>query len=170
MTTTADAYQAGIDAVVADNTLNQNGFEAAIRTVLDQRFDNAEADAWVNALIAEHFRLGQINASTWNRLRAGIIADPAIARALFDALAVSINALPETLPASQSAMLIDLRADRDNINAAIDRCDVLIAAEPNAGGIGRLVREVLRDGKNSLRQHKEALRAQIQQITGDPDA
>ena len=169
MTTTSDAYQAGIDAVIADNTLNMNGFEAALRTVLTARFTSAEADAWVTAIVAEYFRLGLINASTYNRLRASIIDDAVAARALFDALAVSINGLPETVPALESAQLIDLREDRDNVDAALDRCDVLIAAEPG-GTVGRLVKEVLRDGKNSLRQHKQQLRDQIQNITGDPDA
>jgi hypothetical protein len=169
MTTTSDAYQAGIDAIVADNTLNMNGFENAIQTVLTARFNNAEADAWVTAIVNEYARLGMINTATYNRLRAGIITDPVSARVLFDALAATINALPDTLPAIQSAQLIDLREDRDQINNALDRCDVLIAAEPN-GTVGRLVKDILREGKNQLRQHKQAVRDQIQNITGDPDA
>jgi hypothetical protein len=169
MTTTSDAYQAGIDAVVADNTRNMNGFENAIQTVLTARVNHAEADAWVTAIVNEYFRLGLINAATYNRVRASIIAGPVQARTLFDALAVSINGLPETIPAIQSAQLIDLREDRDEINNALDRIDVLIAAEPN-GTVGRLVKDILREGKLNLRQHKEILRTQIQNITGDPDA
>lgn len=169
MTTTSDAYQAGIDAVVADNTLNMNGFEDAIQTVLTARFNNAEADAWVTAIVDEYARLGMINAATYNRLRASIITDPVAARVLFDALAATINALPDTLPAIQSAQLIDLREDRDQINNGLDRLDVLIAAEPN-GTVGRLVKDILREGKNLLRQHKQVVRDQIQNITGDPDS
>jgi len=170
MTTTVTGFRAGIDAVIADNTLNQNGFEAAVRTVLTARFSNAEAAAWVTAIYTEYNRLGLINNPTYGNMRGSIIsAGASLAQDLFEALSVAINALPETGPAADSARLIDLREDRDNVNLALDRLDALIAAEPN-GTVGRLVKDVLREGKNSLRQYKEQLRTQIQGITGDPDA
>ena len=86
----------------------------------------------------------------------------------FDSLA-TIGQLPETQPAAEALRLLALRDDRDNIDAAIDRCNVLIAAEPG-GTVGRLVKEVLRGGKDQLRGYKEDVRAQIKQITGDPDS
>ncbi len=171
MTDTAQAFRAGIDAVIADNTLNRGGFADAIRTVLTARFTNAQATDWIDVIAAEYNRLGLINNATYNNLRGSIISasDATEAEALFFALSVTINALPETGPAIDSAQVIDLRDERDNINAAIDRCDVLIAAE-SAGTIGHLVKEVLREGKRLLRQRKEDVRAQINNITGDPDA
>ncbi len=170
MTDITIAFRAGIDAVIVDNTLNRGGFTTAVRTVLTARFTQAEGNAWVDAIAAEYNRLGLINNPTYNNLRGSIInaTDADEAEALFSALAVSIGALPETAPASESAQLIDLRDERDNINGAIDRCDVLIAAEP-AGTVGRLVKEVLREGKRLLRQQKEQVRDAIRNITGDPD-
>lgn len=169
MATIEEAYQAGIDAVVANNTLNRGGFVDALQTVITDNFSNAEGNAWVDALAAEFNRLGIINNPTYNNLRGNIIADPVVHRALYDALAVSINALPETNPVLEAAELTRLRDDRDNADAAIDRCQALIDAEP-AGTVGRLVKEVLRDGKRLLREYKQQLRDQIQNLTGDPNS
>lgn len=168
MTTINDAYQAGIDAVVADNSLNRGGFADAVRTVLTQRFGAGEARDWIDAIAAEFNRLGLINNATYPNLRSNIIDDPVAHRALFDALG-TIGQLPETQPALESAQLIDLREERDNVDAAIDRCQALIDAEP-AGVVGRLVKDVLRAGKDQLRGFKQQLRDQIQSITGDPDS
>lgn len=169
MTTAADGWQAGIDAVVADNTLNRGGFADAMRTVLTANFSNAEAVAWIDELAVEFHRLGLINNPTYNNLRGHIITDAAVHRLLFDALAVAINALASTSPASLSARLLDLREERDQIDGAIDRLDAIIEAEPS-GTVGRLVKDVQRTGKNNLRGRKEELRAEIQTITGDPDS
>lgn len=170
MTDIVQAFRAGIDAVIADNTLNRGGFADAIRTVITARFTNAQATAWIDAIAAEYNRLGLINNATYNSLRGSIIGatDAAQAEALFSALGPSINALPETAPAVEAAQLIDLREERDQIDNAIDRCDVLIAAEP-VGTVGRMVKDVLRQGKQSLRGHKEDVRQAINNITGDPD-
>lgn len=164
-----DAYQAGIDAVVADNTLNRGGFVDAMQTVITDGLDNAEGNAYVDAVAAEFNRLGLINNPTYSNLRGNIIADAVLHRELYDALAIALNALPEAIPVIDAAQLTVLRDERDNVNAAIDRADVLIAAEP-AGTVGKLIKEVLRDGKNLLRQHRQQLRDQIQNITGDPDS
>lgn len=167
MTTTTEAWQAGIDAVVADGTLTRGAFADAIRTVLTANFSNAEATAWIDAVAAEFNRLGQINNPTYNNLRGNIIADAVVHRALYDALA-TLGQLAEIKPAELSAELIELRDERDNADAAIDRLDVLIDDEP-AGPTRKLVRDVLRQGKDQLRQHKQDLRNRIQQIVGDPD-
>ena len=168
MTDVATAWQAGIDAVVADNTLNRSGFVDAMQTVITSGLSNQEGNDYVDAVAAEFNRLGLINNPTYNNLRGNIIADPVVHRNLYDALAVTINALPEAKPVIEAAQLTELREDRDEANNAIQRCDDLIAAEP-PGPVGRLVKEVLRDGKRSIREHKQRVRDQIQNILGDPD-
>lgn len=167
MTTSTDAYQAGIDAVVADNTLNRGGFIDAIQATITG-VSNAEGGDWVDAIAVEFNRLGIINNPTYNNLRGNIISDPLVHRELFDSLS-TIGRLPETSVIDEAAELMTLRDDRDNTNDALDRLDVLIADEP-AGPTRRLVREVLRQGKNSLRGRKEEIRQRIQQLTGDPDS
>ena len=168
MTTINDAWQGGIDAVVADNTLNRGGFVDAMQTIITAGLSNAEGADFVDAVAVEFNRLGQINNPTFNSLRGHIIADAVVHRSLFDALA-TISALPEALPVIQAASLMDLREERDNINAAIVRADQLIAAEPG-NIVGRLIKDVLRNGKDLLRGQKQALRDQIQNLTGDPDS
>jgi len=169
MPTTRDAFEAGIDAVIADNTLSRGGFADAIRTVLTADFSNAEATAWVDAIAVEYNRLTIINNPTYNNLRGHIIAvtkDPALA--LWDAIQGTINGLAESAPAVRSAQLLELRELRDNADAALTRMDVLIAAEP-AGSVGRLVKDQLRIGKQNLRDLKQNARDAIQALTGDPD-
>ena len=172
MTDTVEAYRAGIDAVIADPTLSMNGFEDAVRTVLTAQFTSADADNWVTAIFTEFFRIGLLTTASYNRLRAQILsaADGDAAEALFFALGVSVNSLPETIIAANSAQLIDLRIDRDNADAAIDRLNVLILAEPFDGGVGKLTKEIMRNGKDLLRGEKQRLRDEIQRITGDPDS
>lgn len=169
MTTTAEAWQAGIDAVVADNGLNKGGAADAIRTVITSSFSNAEATGWIDAVAAEFERLGIINNPTYANLRSNVLADPVAHRALFDALEAGLAILPETVVAENAARLVDLREDRDNYDAAIDRLDVLITAEPG-GSVGRLVKQHLRDGKDLFRQQKQQARELIRALTGDPDS
>lgn len=168
MTTINEAWQAGIDAVVADNTLNRGGFTDALQTVITDGLSNAEGNAWVDAIAVEFNRLGLINNPTYNNLRGNIINDPVLHRSLFDSIG-TIGFLPETAPVQEAAQLTTLRDERDNVDAALARVDVLIAAEPN-GTVGRQVKDILRAGKRELRQYKEQLRDQIRNITGDPDS
>lgn len=170
MTTLSDAYMEGVDAVIADNGLNKQGFRDAMKLVLVSNASNSEITAWIDALAAEYERLGIINNPTYPNLRSEIINEGAtVSEALFDALATSINGLPESDPLLQAAQLLDLRDERDEINNAIDRADDLIAAEP-AGTVGRLIKDGLRNLKQELRIHKQAIRDQIQNLTGDPDS
>ena len=164
-----DAYQAGIDAVVADNTLNRGGFVDAMQTVITSNLSNAEGNAYVDAVAAEFNRLGLINNPTYNNLRNNMIADPVLHRGLYDALATTLNALPEATPVLEAAQLTELREDRDNADAAITRLDDISAAEPGPPAVRRLVREILRDGKRQIREHKQNVRDQIRNILGDPD-
>ena len=170
MPTVAEAYDAAVDAVIADNTLNRQGFVDAIQTVITQGVSNAEGNAFCDALATLYQSLNQMNNATYNNLRGDIISDSAdIAKAKFVALANSINQLPETEPLVIAASLMDLRADRDDINDAIDRLEVLRQAEP-AGNVGKLVKQVLQEGKNQLRQYRQQVRDAIQSATGDPDS
>ena len=170
MTTTRDAIEAGIDAVIADNGLNRGGFADAIRTVLTDDFGNSQATAWIDAIAAEYNRLGLINNPTYNNLRGNFIGEgKATSLELWDALSRNIGGLPESNPAERSATLVSLRDERDNIDAAIDRLQVLIDAEPG-GTVGRLVKDELRAGKQRLRDRKQAIRDVIQSLTGDPDS
>lgn len=165
-----DAWEAGVQAVIADNTLNRGGFVDALQTVITQGLSNAEGNAYVDAVAVEFNRLGIINNPTYNNLRGEIINEgETTAMAQFDALAIALNGLPEAEPVIDAATLMTLRDARDNVDAAITRLDDLIAAEP-AGTVGRLVKETFREGKRLLRQHKQELRDQIRNITGDPDS
>lgn len=169
MTTIADVYQGGVDAVIADNTLNRAGFVDAMQLVVTG-ISNAEGVAYVDALAVEYERLGIINNPTYSSLRNEIINEGAVTTLVqFESLATVLNALPEASPIIDAVSLFELRDTRDQINAAIDRCDVLIAAEPS-GKVGRLVKDVLREGKRLLRQHKSEVRDHIQSLTGDPDS
>lgn len=150
--------------MVADNGLTRNDFGIAVRTVLTSNFSPATATAWIDAVATEFNRLGLINNPTYNNLRGNIISDATAHTALFEAL-VTVGQLPETLPAVDSAKIITLRADRDTIDASIDRLDVIIAAESD-----NLVKEAVKLGKQATRELKESIRNAIQLITGDPDA
>ena len=163
-----EAWQAGVDAVVADNGLNRGGFVDALQTVVTDGLSNAEGNAFVDAIATEFNRLGIINNPTYNNLRGNIIADPAVHAALFNSIG-TIGQLPEAAPVFEAINLTNFRDDRDNVDAAIDRIDVLIAAEPG-GTVGRLVKEILRGGKRELRGYKERLRDEIRNITGNPDS
>jgi hypothetical protein len=167
MTTSTDAYQAGIDAVVADNALTRGGFIDAIQVVV-AGIDNAEGGDWVDAIAAEFARLGIINNPTFNNLRGNIIDDAVAHRELFDVLS-TLGRMAETQVIDSHVELMTLREDRDNTNDALDRLDVLITNEP-AGPARKQVREILRNGKDLLRGERELIRQRIQQITGDPDS
>jgi hypothetical protein len=169
MTTLNDAYEAGVDAVIADNTLSKNGFESAIRAFVTP-LDIADADAWVTELIDEYDRIELTNNPTWANFRNKIISDgKPLAMEVFAAMEAAINLLTTTPQVREDINLMDLREERDNIDAAIDEMNVLIAAQPN-DVVGRLVKDTLRIGKDLLRTRKEQVRNEIRAITGDPDS
>ena len=171
MTTLRDGFEAGVDAVIADNTLNRAGFVDAVQLVITAGLSNQEGNDWVDALAVEYQRLDQINNATYNNLRGNIIArGKDTSMAVFDAFERNISGLPESVPVISAATLTALREDRDNIDAAITRFDDLIAAEPGPPPVRRLVREQMRASKDNLRQRKQAVRDAIQAITGDPDS
>ena len=170
MPTVADAYNAAVDAVIADNTLNRAGFVDAMQTVIDRGMSNQEGNDFCDALATLYQSLNQINNPTYNNLRGDIIDDGAdVAKRKFVAFATEINQLPESEPLIIAANLIELRADRDEINNAIDRLDAISAAEP-AGPVRKLVRQVLQQGKSQLREYRQQVRDAIQSATGDPDS
>jgi len=158
MTTNADAYQAGVDAVIADNTLNQNGFENAIQTVATG-ISNPEADAWVVAIFTEYERLGIINNPTYGSLRGEIINEGAVTSlALFAALAVTINAFPESDPVNADIRKIDLRAERDEVDGNIVILQGLRTGQP------RQVKEAINVGINELRGYKQNIITELQNL------
>tara|TARA_R110002126_G_scaffold55928_6_gene149910 strand:+ start:11899 stop:12411 length:513 start_codon:yes stop_codon:yes gene_type:complete len=170
MSTTRDGFEAGVDAVIADNTLNRQGFVDAVQTVITSGLSNVEGNAWVDAMAIEYNRLDQINNPTYSNLRGDIISrGKATSMDLFDAFSNNITGLPESVPVIQAAQLTFLRDERDNIDSAIARFDVLIAAE-GGGTVGRLVKDEMREAKQRLRVRKDAIRQAIGNITGDPDS
>ena len=158
-----DAWQAGVDAVVLDNTLNKGGFADAVRTVISSNYSNAQATAWIDAVADELNRVAVITNPTYINMRADIIDDPVAHMELFDALS-TIGQLPETLPGEQALELINLRAQRDEVNTSIA---TMLTFRP---GQTEQVKEALNQGIENLRGYKEQLRQRIQQITGDPDS
>lgn len=165
MTTTADAIEAGIDAVIADNTLNKGGFADAIRTVIDQSYTNTEATDWIDALALEYNRTGQINGTNYSSFRSKIISDGKdLALVRYQALEHSISLLAETRNASEAIELIDLRAERDEVDANIDILVALKAGQP------KQVKDAIQLGVDQLRGYKREVREQIQNLTGDPDS
>lgn len=166
-----DTFEAGLDAVIADNTLNRGGFVDAMQTVITSGFSNAEGNAWVDAVAALYatYGLGNGSYSNWrNNVLLGSTKDEVLA--LFDSINRAITGLPETVPLSSAIELFNLREERDNIDAAMTRLDDLIAAEPGPAAVRRIVREELREAKQRLRDRKQAVRAAIQAATGDPDS
>lgn len=165
MTTPTEAYEAGVDAVIANNSANKGAFADAIRTVVTQAYTDAEAKAWIDELALEYNRVGQINATTYASMRSKIIADGKdLAMVRFEALAQSINQLPETKVMEVSLELIDLRSERDEADANID---ILIALK---SGQPKQVKDAIQLGIEQLRGYKREIREQIQNLTGDPDS
>jgi len=163
MTTTSDAFQAGIDAVIADNTLNRAGFVDAIQTIITQRFSNVQGSAWIDAIAVEMNRVGSINNPTYGSMRSKIIGSPVECAALFTAL-TSINALPETIPAQEAIQIIDFRTDRDEVNVSIGTLNAFKVGET------RQVVDAVNIGINELRGLREQIRERLRALIGDPDA
>jgi len=162
MITTSDAFQAGIDAVLADNTLGRGGFVDAIQTVIAQRFNNVQGSSWVDAIAVEMNRVGSINNPTYGSMRNKIIDAPVECAALFTAL-TSINALPETIPAQEAIKIIELRSDRDEVAASIGILNTFKVGQPPQ------VFEAVNVGINQLRGFREQIRDQLRNLIGDPD-
>ncbi len=165
MTTLADVYEAGVDAVIADNTISRGDFSTAMRTVATTGVTLVEANAFMDALATFFNAIGLINNPTYNNLRGEIINEGKVtALAQFDALASPISLLPETTPLNTGIALMDLRTERDEVQTSVDRMVVLKGTE------SRQVKDALNLGIDQLRGYKEDLRTQIQNLTGDGDS
>ena len=170
MANVRDAWEAGVDAVIADPTINRAAFVDAMQTVITQGLSNAEGNAYVDAMAAVYERVGLINNATYNNLRNEINSEgKATSMEAFDALEPALNLDAAAAPVNNAARLMELREERDNADAAITRADDLIAAEPS-GPVGRFIKDVLRNGRRDIRQHKQAVRDEIRNLTGDPDS
>lgn len=163
MTTAADAYMAGVDAVLLDNTLNRGGFADAIRTVATINVSDAEAKAWIDAIATDYERLGIINNPTYSSLRGEIINEGATtARDLFEALSVTINALAESAPINFSVHKSDLRAERDEVDANITILAGLKTSQP------KQVRDAINIGMDELRGYKQRVIDELQSLGDAP--
>lgn len=158
MSTNADAWKAGIDAIIADNTLNRGGFADAIRTVATIS-SNAEVIDWIDEIAIGWETIGIINNPTYNSLRAEIINEGAtVAQAQFESLQTLVNALPSTLIINADLRKQDLRAERDQIDANI------VTLVDLKDGENRQVKEAINLGINHLRQYKEQVRDELKAI------
>lgn len=170
MATLQEAFEAGVDAVIADPTINRGAFVDAMQTVITAGLSNAEGNAWVDAVATFYQGLGIIGNNNFNNLRNQIESSGKDASmALFVQLERGITGLDETEPVQTAGLLVDLREQRDNIDGARDRFQVLIDAEP-AGAVGKIVKEFMRNARQELRTRKEQVREAIRAITGDPDS
>ncbi len=170
MTTIRKGFEAGIDAVIADNTLSRGDFSTAVRGVITDGLSSGDSNTWLDAIAAELNRLGIINNPTYNNMRGEIInSGKDTFLLLWDSIAGNIEVLPESQPPITRALLQSAREDRDNADAAITRMNVLISAEP-PGAVGRIIKTEMRAGKKAIIQLKRDARDLIRNITGDADS
>lgn len=161
MTSTVDAFQAGIDG--SHSAFTKGEFADAIRTVVNSGYSDAEAKDWIDVIAVEYNRLGVINNGTYASLRSKINSDKAVATELFTALQANLIQLPETRLVTEALKLSDLRVERDDVNDSIDTVQAFKT------GATRQVKDALQLGIDQLRGYKESVRDQIRAITGDPD-
>lgn len=160
MNTNADAWAAGIDAVIADNTLNRGGFADAIRTVATLS-NNGETTDWIDAIAVAFEGIGIINNPTYSALRNEIVNEGAVvARGQFDALSTLVNGLPETAPINLGLRKVDLRAERDEVDVSIT---TMVAFKV---GQTRQVKDALQLGIDRLREYKQSVKDELKGING----
>lgn len=163
MSNIVEAYGAGVDAIIADNGTSRAAFVVILRTYSDN-VSTTEWEDWVDSVATFYFSLNLSNNSNYNQLRNRIIDDGAdVSKALFTALLVGVNSLPETLVVSNGIELQTLRAERDEVDTSITTMQGFRAGQTEQ------VIEALNIGIEYLRAAKQALRNQIEAITGDPD-
>ena len=168
--TVKDAWDAGIDALIADNALDKNGFVDALKAVLTDGVTGKEIRDYVDEVITVYNELGIINNDTYASYRNEVVNTGADAsKRLYFALSVEVNSVPGFTVVNTGATLTGARDERDNINAAIDVIDVVIAEQPNTT-VGRLVRESQRGAKQALQEQRRRVRNIIEGILGDADA
>lgn len=160
MSTNADAWQAGIDAVIADNSLNRGGFADAIRTVATLS-NNGETTDWIDAIATAWEGIGIINNPTYSSLRNEIINEGAlIARGQFDALQTLVNGLPASGPINIGLRKILLRDERDQVDTNITTLQGFKAGQNNQ------VRDAISIGIDRLREYKQAVKDELQGLNG----
>ena len=109
MATLQDAWDAMVDAIIADNSLSR-GDAGAVIEGFGPEMRGADARNWIDAVAVEYNRLGIINNTTYSNLRnSHIVADgAAAAKALFMALNSAILALAETAVVNNAIIRQDL--------------------------------------------------------------
>ena len=164
MTTINEAYAAAVDAVIADNALSRADFANVLRTFTNG-WNVGESTDWVDALALEYFDLDFMNNGNYNNLRNKIIADgDVLSKDLFDALNTAVSAMPTTVPFNEGIRLKDLRDDRDETLISI------VTMQGFKPGQTDQVKDALNLGIDALQLLRERLRAEIRDITGDPDS
>ena len=156
MSTNPDAWQAGIDATILDNTISKNEFADAIQTVATLN-SNPEVALWIDEIVASFDSIGVINNPTFNSLRAEIINEGAVvSRAQFGSLQTLVNNLPSTTPINEGLRMLELRSERDQVNGNIVTLNTLKV------GQNRQVREAINLGIDDLRAYKQRLTEELQ--------
>lgn len=173
MTTLAQAYGEWADLVeINGNTVTKNDARDILRAHAPS-LSHAEGSAWWDAYAILLGSLGVVDnpSPTYaNGVRFQAINDGAAkVKLLFDALAVAINQMPESVTVNAALRLAELRDERDSVDDAITRVEEIIANEPDTT-VGRLVSETLKACERELSEHKQRLRDEIRNIIGDPDA
>lgn len=175
MTTLTELYTAAVNAVITNAEINRAGVVDAMQIVLPQGLSNVEGNAFIDALATSYADLGIINAPTFGAWRRGVTsngADNAIN--LFEALAIRIHAMPETEVVVRELTLYDLRGQRDNLNAALDKLNETIDAIEVDDSIPKIVRGLLgtalRQSRKTLHQMRVSLRDEIRNLSGDADS
>lgn len=158
MSTNADAWQAGIDATILDNSISKGDFADAIRTVATTN-NNADVIAWIDDIAIGWEGIGIINNPTFASLRNEIVTEGAVvSRAQFESLQTLVNAMASSDPINEALRILELRSERDQVDANIL---TMTSFKP---GENRQVREALSLGINDLRAYKQSLTDQLQAI------
>ena len=158
MSTNADAWQAGIDAVIADNTTSKGDFADAVRTVATIN-SNAEVTVWIDEIAMAWNGVGIINNPTYSSLRNEIINEGAVvARAQFEALLTLVNSLPSSLPINADMLKLELREERDQVDGNI------VTLQGLKAGQNKQVRDAINLGIDQLREYKQGVITRLKGI------
>jgi hypothetical protein len=164
MTTINDAYAAAVDAVIADNGLSRSAFSDVLQTFTNG-WSNTEATGWIDALATKYFDLDLVNNGNYSNLRSKIVADgEPLSNDLFVSLGSAVSLLPESAAFNEAIHLKNLRDDRDETVISIA---TMVSFRP---GQTQQVKDAINIGIEALQIQRERLRAEIRDITGDPDS
>lgn len=146
---TVPAFEAFIDGAIADPGLTKSDAGDLI-TPFGVGISGLEARDWLDAIAVQYESIGTINNPTYSALRNEIVNEgKATSMALFTALEVATNLLPETRPIHNGVMKVHWRSERDQIN------DNIVTLRGFKAGQNRQVKEALELGVDKLVEYKE---------------